>query len=136
MEVNKSQKLEVKSKNASQKEFDIRKRAYKFALEILQLSKKLPNNPVGWSIASQLIRSATSVSANLVEAKGASSTADFLNFYHYSLKSCNETTHWLCLIRDSNEILDSERVKSLINESTELSKIIATIILKIKKKEK
>ncbi len=122
-------KLKVKSKKEGN--VDIRKRAYMFALNILLLTKKLPNNSFGWAISNQIIRSATSISSNLVEAKGASSRADFINFYHHSLKSANETTHWLCLIRDSKEIEDQD-FKILIDECVEITKIIASIIIKLK----
>lgn len=125
-----SEKLKGKSNKEPE---EIRQRAYKFALEVVRLSKQLPNTPSGWAIASQIIRSSTSISANLVEAKGASSRADFRNFYHYSLKSTYETIHWLCIIRDLNEVKSVEAVKFLIVECTELSKIISSIIIKLKK---
>ena len=53
---------------------------------------------VFYSLISQLLRSATSIGANLVEARAAHSKKDFIKFYEIALKSSNETKYWLCLI--------------------------------------
>lgn len=80
----------------------------------------------------QLIRSATSVGANLVEGYAGSSKNDFIRFYNIALKSANETKYWLCLIRDT--ILKNEtKIDKLIIEADEMSKIIASIIINAKK---
>jgi four helix bundle protein len=61
----------------------------------------LPNKRSAWIIIDQLIRSATSIGANLIEARAASSRLEFKRFYEISLKSANETKYWLCLLRDA-----------------------------------
>ncbi|PIZ48107.1 four helix bundle protein, partial [candidate division WWE3 bacterium CG_4_10_14_0_2_um_filter_41_14] len=82
----------------------MKERAYKFSLLVIKFINKLPNKRLYWVIGDQLLRSATSIGANLIEAKGASSTKDFINFYSYSLKSANETVYWLNLLRDSKTL--------------------------------
>ena len=77
------------------------------------------------------MRCGTSVGANLVEGGSGSTKRDLINFYHIALKSANETKYWLCIIRDN---LDSnkERTNALIEEANEISKIVASSIIKMK----
>lgn len=77
----------------------------------------------------QLLRSATSIGANVVEGRAGSSKKDWKNFYVIALKSANETKYWLCLIRETLEV-DKLTVNKLIKEADEISKIIASIIVK------
>jgi len=80
----------------------------------------------------QLLRSATSIGANVVEGKAGSSKKDFRNFYTIALKSANETNYWLCLIRDTNIVnVDKDKIVELITEADELSKIIASIVINL-----
>lgn len=81
----------------------------------------------------QLLRSATSIGANMVEGSSGSTNKDFINFMFISLKSANETKYWLCLVRDTVPI-NVDKVNELIAEANELSKIIASIILNKKSK--
>jgi four helix bundle protein len=112
---------------------DLIGRCYKFGLNILFLTDILPNKRSSWVIADQLIRSATSIGANLVEGKAASSRLEFKKFYEISLKSANESKYWLCLLRDAN-LADKNKINDLLNEVVELSKMIAAGIIKLKKK--
>lgn len=85
-----------------------------------------------FSMFEQLLRSATSIGANLVEGYAGSSKNDFIKFYNIALKSANETKYWLCLIRET--ILNNEtKIDQLIIEANEISKVIATIIINAKK---
>jgi four helix bundle protein len=85
-----------------------------------------------YSLFDQLIRSATSIGANLVEGKAGSSKKDWKNFYVIALKSANETKYWLCLIRDTLET-DTLKIKGLIKEAGEISNIIAAIVINAEK---
>jgi len=76
------------------------------------------------------MRSATSVGANVVEAKNSSSKAEFKRFYEIALKSCNESKYWICLIRDT--ILKDEELGKLLKEADEISRILAASIIKLK----
>jgi four helix bundle protein len=77
------------------------------------------------------VRSSTSIGANIVEGASGSSKRDWLKFLIIALKSSNETKYWLCLIRDSIDV-SKDQVSTLITEAEEISKIIASIILKSK----
>ena len=67
----------------------------------IQLTKDLPEKRVFWSISDQLVRSATSIGANIIEGKSASSKRDFIRYHEIALKSANETKYWLGLMRDA-----------------------------------
>lgn len=77
----------------------------------------------------QLLRSATSIGANVVEGSAGSSKKDWQKFLIIALKSANESKYWLCLIRDTLDI-DRNKVHELLTEADELSKILASIIIK------
>ncbi|HEX2845184.1 MAG TPA: four helix bundle protein [Chitinophagaceae bacterium] len=76
-----------------------------------------------------MVRSATSIGANIIEGKAGSSRKDWKNFLVIALKSANETKYWLCLIRDTMDEPDKNKIEMLIKEADEISKIIARIIL-------
>ena len=81
------------------------------------------------SIFDQLVRSATSIGANVVEGSAGSSKKDWQKFLIIALKSANETKYWLCLVRDTIEC-EKNKVNDLLKEADELSKILASIIIK------
>ena len=114
-----------------QKIYNIKHRAFQFSKDVIFFVSETKFEKVFHSIFDQLVRSATSVGANLVEAKAGSSKKDFLKFYIIALKSANETKYWLCLIRDSLKA-DKNKISVLLQEADELSKIIASIIISTK----
>ena len=83
----------------------------------------------------QLLRSATSVGANLIEAKSSSSKRDFIKFYEIALKSANETKYWLSLLKDS-ELTPAGNNQTVLNEVDEISKMIGSSLLTMKGKNK
>ena len=111
---------------------EIKKRAYYFSLQIVRFIDSFGSRSIHSSLIDQLLRSATSVGANLIEARAAHSRKDFIKFYEIGLKSDNETKYWLCLLRDGFN-LDRRKVEPLLNEADEISKIIATIVIKLKR---
>ena len=116
-----------------EKPFDIRHRCYQFSKELIVFISTAKYERIYFSIFDQLLRSGTSIGANIVEAKAGSSVKDFKNFYNIALKSSNETKYWLCLIRDTILINEKEVINKLIKEADELSKIIASIIINVQK---
>lgn len=75
-------------------------RAFTFARAVISLADKFPSKRSAWIITDQLIRAATSIGANIIEAQAASSKRDFINFLNHALKSGNETKFWLALAKD------------------------------------
>lgn len=80
---------------------DLKIRCYRFSLRVIALADTLPNKRSSWIIIDQLIRAATSVGANLIEARASSSRLEFKKFYEIALRSANETKYWLGLLRDA-----------------------------------
>ena len=115
--------------NESEKPYNIRYRSFYFAKEVVQFVGKCKYDKIYYSLFDQLIRSATSVGANLTEGIAGSSKKDWRNYYAIALKSANETKYWLCLIRDTLEV-SKEKINELIIEANELSNIVASIIVK------
>lgn len=92
-----------------------------------------PNQRIYWVIGDQLLRAATSIGANIIEAQAASSKRDFIKFFDIALKSANETKYWLAILRDGTN-MDKEKVNFLLNEATELSNILGASLLTLKGK--
>ena len=114
--------------NEGEKPYLLKHRCYYFSKEVILFVKSSRYDKIFSSLFDQLIRSATSIGANVVEGKAGSSKKDWRNFYMIALKSANETKYWLCLIRDTLEVPEI-KVLELIKEADEISKIIASIII-------
>ena len=111
------------------------RRAFVFARKAIALVDKFPNKRSAWIIGDQLIRAATSIGANIIEAQAASSKRDFVNFLNHALKSGNEAKFWLALAKDFDNTLVSG-IESLLRETDELVKILGASIATIKGKNK
>ncbi|MBU2263194.1 four helix bundle protein [Patescibacteria group bacterium] len=114
---------------------EFNKRIYKYALDIIKFVEKLPKDTASQVLAKQLMRSGTSVSANIIEAQSASSKKDYINFYTYALKSANESKLWISLIRDTEKI-NKEEADKLLTETTEIAKILGASVITMKNKNK
>ncbi|MBI5077197.1 four helix bundle protein [Candidatus Falkowbacteria bacterium] len=112
---------------------DLKLRCYKFSLTIITLADTLPSKRSSWIIIDQLIRAATSIGANLTEARSSSSRLEFKRFYEISLKSANETKYWLGLLRDTG-LADKKVIDDLLQEAMELSNMLAAGVMKLKQK--
>jgi len=111
--------------------FDIRDRAKRFAVRIVKLVRKFPRDIAGQVLGRQLIRSGTSVGANLEEADAASSRKDFLYKISISYKEAKESRYWLEVVLDAeilNHQVNTKEAHSLQKEAVELSKILYSII--------
>lgn len=109
-------------------------RAFNLARNIMKLTDKFPQKRSVWVISDQLLRSATSIGANIIESQAASSKKDFINFLNHALKSGNETKFWLALAKDLDDKLIPEIEKQL-KESDELVKILGSSISTLKGKK-
>lgn len=114
------------------KVYDIKERTYKYSLDVLKFAGKLSRGINNQVLIKQLIRSVTSVGANIVEGQAGSSKKDFIKYYMISLKSANESIYWLSLIKDTNPTL-ADNVKKLIEETEEIAKILGKIVVNCKK---
>jgi len=114
----------------------VKYRAYKFSIKIIKFVSNFPNKKIFWIISDQLVRAATSIGANIIEAQAASSRKDFIKFYEIALKSANETKYWLGLLRDATGIdkIDKKEINELLKETEEIAKILGASLLTLKGK--
>jgi len=114
---------------------NVKVRSYQFSIKIIKFVNKLPSKRAFWVIGDQLIRSATSIGANMMEGQSSSSRREFIKYYEISLKSSNETKYWLSLLKDSFVELKNE-IEILLKENEEISRMIASSILTLKNKNR
>lgn len=115
---------------------DIRERTFDFALRIIKLCHELEEEGgVGRTLGWQLLRSGTSIGANLEEAQAGQSKLDFISKNAIALKEARETIYWLRLVGASNAIR-KDRLSPLLGEADELARIIGAIIVSAKKGKK
>ena len=107
-------------------------KSYAFALNIIQLYKKLVEDKE-FVLSKQILRSGTSIGANVHEAVGSESKKDFIHKLGIALKESRETSYWLRLLRDSNYI-DQQIFDSLHSTCLSLIKILNSIILTTKER--
>ncbi|MDX2196189.1 MAG: four helix bundle protein [Cytophagales bacterium] len=121
----------VKSNSEFKKLF--KERLYKFTLQVMDYIDSMDNDKISWRLGDQLLRSCTSVIANYVEGQSASSTKELINYLNISLKSANESKLWFSLLKDSNRI-NATKYEPMMQELTEISKILASSIISLKSK--
>lgn len=109
-----------------QLKFDLEERTAKLGEDVIKLCQKLPKNDITKPLVSQIIRSATSIGANYMEANGASSKKDFRNKIHISKKEAQETQHWLRMISVAAPQFTQE-LRTLWQENHELVLILQKI---------
>jgi four helix bundle protein len=102
-------------------------KAFDFAVQIIELYKYLSEEKREYVISKQILRSGTSIGANIKEALQGSSKRDFIYKVNISLKEASETEYWLELLRASNYI-DQKKHESLLYNCQELIKITTAII--------
>lgn len=117
---------------AAEEKDKLKERAYKFSIEIITFARSLPSSKIDLILTNQLVRSATSIGANIIEAQAASSKKDFAKFFIIALKSANETIYWLNLIQDTINV-DKSTVHKLLKEVTELAKILGASVITLRK---
>ncbi|SHH69887.1 four helix bundle protein [Caloranaerobacter azorensis DSM 13643] len=109
------------------KENIVREKSFDFALKVIRLYKYIVKEKKEFIISKQLLRSGTSIGANVEEACAGQSKKDFIAKLSIALKEAFETRYWLKLLRDS-EGLNTEYISNMIAECNELISIITRII--------
>ncbi|OGG14099.1 hypothetical protein A3D77_06330 [Candidatus Gottesmanbacteria bacterium RIFCSPHIGHO2_02_FULL_39_11] len=112
--------------------FDITKRCFEFGCLIVSTISKIPKTPAGYAIANQVIRSGTSVGANVVEAQDASSKKEFIRSMTIALKEARETIYWLSIINQT-KLLSLAEIEACLNESKQIRSILGAIVTNSKK---
>lgn len=135
MEVQRAQNLKFQGQNYSPKPKTLlQEKSYSFSIRIICFLETLQKDFLSQIITKQLLRSATSIGANIIEAKGSGSRKDFANFFTYALKSANESECWLCLLRDSKKA-DAQYVENLLAENHSLCRMLGSSLLTLRGKK-
>jgi four helix bundle protein len=117
------------------KDEELADRLLDFAVRIIKLVKRLPNNKIGIHVSGQLLRSGTSPGANYEEARGAESKADFIHKLGIVLKELKESRFWIKVIIRV-PLLQPDKVAPLLDECEALIAIIAKSIFTARKSKK
>jgi four helix bundle protein len=122
-------------RNEDRKKFknEFIKRLIRFSITVLNYCKDIGNDKLMSVIANQLVRSSSSIGANVVEAQASSSKKDYIKYFQIALKSANETTYWLLVLKNSDSS-KKDKANRLLLECKEISSIIATSLLTLKGK--
>ncbi len=110
-----------------------KEKSKKFALRIVHLYKYLTQEQKEFVLSKQILRSGTSIGANLAESSCAISPKDFLSKVYISLKEAEETIYWLELLKDSDYIT-VKMYESLVKDCTDISKMLNKTTLTMSKK--
>ncbi len=105
------------------------KKAYEFAIEIINIYKILTHDRKEYILSKQLLRSGTSIGANIAEANGGISNADFSAKISIAYKEALETKYWLSLLKDTGYI-EENKYDILFNQADEICKILFSILRK------
>ncbi|MEA3346485.1 MAG: four helix bundle protein [Candidatus Auribacterota bacterium] len=119
----------IKTQNS--KQYDLEDRTLKFAREVRDFVRKLPQALANMEDGKQLIKSSGSVGANYIESNESLSKKDFAMRIKISRKEAKESHYWLKLVRTNTDSLEKER-KNLVQEAMELTKIFGSIVEKTK----
>ena len=103
-----------------------------FAVRCVKFQRHLASERNEYVLSKQLLRSGTSIGANVREGKNAQSKADFINKMNIALKEADETQYWLEVMKLSNIINENEYI-SLNNDVSELIALLTSIIVSTKK---
>ena len=106
----------------------LRKKSFEFALRIVKLARFLETDKKDWVLSRQILKSGTSIGANVRESRFAQSTADFVSKLTIALKEAEETEYWLELLTAADMISEKQR----ISLEKDLNWIIATLVNSVK----
>ncbi len=115
----------------NEKQNPLKDKSFQFALKIVKLYTFLSEQKREYVMSKQLLRSGTSIGANIREAQNAQSKADFIYKFSISQKECDETLYWLELLHQSG-FLKEEDFTAIHNEANELLKMLRSSILTAK----
>ena len=110
----------------------IYQKSFQFAVRIVNLCKYLQTEEKEYVLAKQVLRSGTSIGANVAEAQEAQSKADFTSKLNIALKEAKETDYWLRLLH-ATEYLSDAQFQSMISDCDEIESLLVSIVKTSKK---
>jgi four helix bundle protein len=104
-----------------------------FSGRILKMYKYLSSDKNELIISKQILRSGTSIGANISESRNAQSNADFINKLNIALKEADETLYWIKILHNG-EYINEKEYESIYNDADELVKLLVSSIKTLKQK--
>ena len=111
----------------------LRDKSKSFAKDIVFLCRKLKENRIEGVLINQLLKSGTSVGANIHEAQYAQGTKDFISKFEIALKECNESEYWLELLYETNSMSENE-FRKFQSDCIELRRMLVATVTTAKSK--
>ena len=111
----------------------IKNKSFQFAIDIVNIYKSIVEQKKEYELSKQLLRSGTSIGANVREGLNAQSLKDFIHKFSIAQKETDESLYWLELLKETNYI-SSDEFKKLYDRGLEIMKIISKIIITSKNK--
>ena len=111
----------------------VEEKSFQFAVRIVKMNLYLRKSKKEFVLSKQLLRSGTSIGANIAEAQQAQSRADFVSKLSIALKETTETKYWLRLLNATDYLSHSE-FDSIMSDCVEIEKLLVTIIRSTKNK--
>ena len=105
----------------------VKEKSFDFAIRIVKLYKYLMDEKKEFVLSKQILRSGTSIGANVNEAQQGQSRKDFLMKMNISLKECTETKYWIELL-SATDYINTEQKESIITDCIELEKLLTSIV--------
>jgi len=105
----------------------VQEKSFRFAVRIVNLCRYLQTERKEYVLSKQLLRSGTSIGANIAESQQAQSKADFVNKLNIALKEAYETNYWLRLMSET-QYLNTQEFESIIADCKELEKLLIAIV--------
>jgi len=116
------------------KESIVQSKSFDFAVSVILLCQYLTEERHEYNLSKQLVRSATSMGANIREARRGQSSADFIAKMSISLKEAEESKYWLELL-NATEYADKERLEAMLGDCDVLIKMLSSIVKTMKEKQ-
>ena len=113
---------------------DILERTIAYSLRIIKVYRELERDSVGRVIGKQLLRSGTSIGANVHEAQGGQSKADFVAKMSIAHKEARESAYWMRLIKEA-ELISARLINDISDETEQLIKILSSILITAKQRK-
>lgn len=111
----------------------IQQKSFAFAIRVVNIYKFLVTEKKEFVLSKQLLRSGTSIGANIEESIGGQSDRDFLSKISISYKEARESLYWIKLLQ-ATDYLPEEKANSLLNDAEEICRILGKIQITLKEK--
>ena len=105
----------------------VESKSFDFAIRIVNLYKFLTADKKEFVLSKQILKSGTSIGANISEAQQGQSRKDFLMKMNIALKECSETKYWLKLL-DATNYIDDDQTNSIMKDCIELERMLTSIV--------